>query len=280
MIYDLHVHSTASDGTYSPTEVVDEAIARGLLGIALTDHDTLDGLTIAEQYIISNQLSLEFIPGIEMNTELNENEVHILGYYVDPNHSSVNQRLLEIREQRQQRAQKMIARLEDLGVKISYEDVQKLAGSDLIARPHIARAMIAAGYVSSVKEAFDQFIGKDKPAYVSRYKFTPDEAINLVKQMGGVAVLAHPGLIRNQSLIAAVIDMGIDGLEVYYPEHTQEQTTHFMELAVKNNLLVTGGSDFHGSNITESRSQLGAAGINSKLMSKIKANKNIINRNS
>lgn len=280
MIYDLHVHSTASDGTCSPTEVVDEAIARGLSGIALTDHDTLDGLKTAEEYIKDNQFSLEFIPGIEMNTELNENEVHILGYYVDADHLSVNRRLTEIRCQRRERAQKMIARLGDLGVKISYQEVHQLAGSDLIARPHIARAMIAAGYVSSIKEAFDYYLGKEKPAYVKRYKFEPTEAIDLVKKMGGIAVLAHPGLIRDQNLIPFIIDLGIEGLEVFYPEHTPEQLTGFLQLADQHGLLVTGGSDFHGNNITESRSKIGAAGIDSKLMSKIKAYRNIIHRNS
>ncbi|CFX76504.1 PHP, C-terminal [Syntrophomonas zehnderi OL-4] len=280
MIYDLHVHSTASDGTCSPTEVVDEAIARGLAGIALTDHDTMEGLKTAAEYIKDNQFSLEFIPGIEMNTELNENEVHILGYYVDADHLKVKRRLTEIRSQRKERAQKMIAKLSDLGVKISYEEVHRLAGSDLIARPHIARAMIAAGYVSSVKEAFDYYLGKEKPAYVKRYKFVPSEAIELIKQMGGIAVLAHPGLIRDQNLIPSIISLGIEGLEVYYPEHTPEQLAGFLQLAEQYGLLVTGGSDFHGNNITESRSQLGAAGIDSKLMSKIKAYRNTIYGNS
>lgn len=270
MIYDLHVHSTASDGTCSPTEVVDEAISHGLLGIALTDHDTLDGLKTAEEYITENRLPLEFIPGIEMNTELNENEVHILGYYVDDDHLSVSRRLREIRRERRERAQKMIVRLGDLGVKISYQEVHQLAGSDLIARPHIARAMIAAGYVSSIKEAFDTYIGKGKPAYVKRYKFEPAEAIDLVKQMGGMAVLAHPGLIRDQNLLSLIIDLGIEGLEVFYPEHSPEQVTGFLQLAEQHNLLVTGGSDFHGKNISESRSSIGARGIDDQLMSKIK----------
>ncbi len=274
MLYDMHVHSTASDGTLSPEEIINEAVDIGLLGIALTDHDTLDGLPNAQQYVVEQQLSIDFIPGIELNTEIDDYEVHILGYYVDAYNSPMNGRLMEIRGQRQERAQKMLDKLSALGMKISYEHLLELAGSDLIARPHIARAMIEAGYVNSIKEAFDQYISKGKAAYVNRYKFAPDEAISLIKQAGGIAVLAHPGLIRDQKLISAVIDMGIAGLEVNYPEHSEEQILRFQQLAVEQKLLITGGSDFHGANSGESRSQLGAAGINSKEMSKIKAYKN------
>ncbi len=164
----------------------------------------------------------------------------------------------------------MVDKLCELGMKIEYDDVISLAGSDLIARPHIAMAMIKAGYIENIKEAFDKFIGKGKSAYVSRYKFTPNEAIKLIKSTGGIPVLAHPGLIADQSLIPSIIAMGVTGLEVYYPEHNEEQVELFLSLARDNQLLITGGSDFHGLNSNESRAQLGAAGINSELMSKIK----------
>lgn len=275
MLYDMHVHSTASDGTLGPEEIINEAVSKGLLGIALTDHDTVDGLPVAEKYMQTYKPALDFISGIELNTDLGENEVHILGYYIDKNNSQLNERLLEIRGQRQLRAQKMVDKLCGLGMKIDYADVIDLAGSDLIARPHIAMALIKAGYADNVKEAFDRFIGRGKPAYVSRYKFTPDEAVKLIELAGGIPVLAHPGLIAEQSLIPGIIAMGVAGLEVFYPEHNEEQTALFLNLARDNHLLITGGSDFHGFNSSESRAHLGAAGINSELMSKIKAFKKI-----
>ncbi len=280
MLFDLHVHSTASDGTLSPEELINEAVSMGLLGIAITDHDTTDGLQIAEKYLSTHGIALDFIPGIEMNTELGEYEVHILGYYIDYNNHRLQERLSEIRGQRQQRAKSMVDKLCELGLKIDYEDVISLAGSDLIARPHVAMAMVKAGYVENIKEAFNKYIGKGKPAYVNRYKFTPDEAIELIEQAGGIAVLAHPGLITDQSLMPNILDMGIVGLEVYYPEHNEEQIEAFLNLARDNRLLITGGSDFHGLNSSESRAQLGATGINSVHMSKMKAlNKNnLINK--
>lgn len=267
-MYDLHVHSTASDGTLSPEELIKEAISLGLSGIAITDHDTTDGLEIAEEFIKNHMINLEFIPGIEMNTEMGENEVHILGYYIDYNNQSLQERLRDIRSQRQQRAQKMVNKLCELGLKIDYEDVKSLA-TDLVARPHIAMAMVNAGYVDNIKEAFNKYIGKGQSAYVNRYKFTPNEAINMIKQAGGIAVLAHPGLIADQNLIPNIIDMGIKGLEVYYPEHDNEQTENYLNLARNHGLLITGGSDFHGFNSSESRAQLGSAGINQVLMSKL-----------
>ncbi len=276
MIYDMHVHSTASDGTVSPEDIVNQAIELKLLGIALTDHDTVAGLPLAQDYIEKNQLNLDFIPGIEMNTEMDDKEIHILGYFIDSNNARLNARMQEIREQRRERAHKMLDRLAALGMKISYEQVLNLAGSDLIARPHIARALIEANYVHSIKEAFDKYIGHEKPAYVSRYKFSPDEAISMIKEAGGIAVLAHPGLMRDQKLLKIIIAMGIEGLEVYYPEHSGEQIRNYLRLAEEKQLLISGGSDYHGANSDESRSQLGSAGIDRKFMSKIKAYKNNI----
>lgn len=270
MLYDLHVHSTASDGTSSPQEVINEAVAIGLSGIAITDHDTLDGLDIAADYLGTHKFNLDFIPGVELNTELKGNEVHILGYYINDN-KHLHERLLEIRGHRQLRARNMVLKLNELGLKIDFADVANMAGTDLIARPHVAMALIKAGYVENIQEAFAKYIGKGKPGYVSRYKFTPEEAIKLIEQAGGIPVLAHPGLIVNQNLLLEIIKMGIAGLEVYYPEHNQDQIEAFLNLAKKYNLLITGGSDYHGLNNSESRAKLGTAGINNKLMSKIKS---------
>lgn len=276
MRYDLHVHSNFSDGTCNPQSLIEQAVILGMAGIALTDHDTLDGLEVAFKYINTHLIPLEFIPGIELNTEPVEgdNEVHILGYYIDHNHAEFKNRLLEIREQRKIRAQKMVQKLDELGCKISYEKVAGIAGSDLIARPHIAMAMVEAGYADNTDQAFDDYLDRGKPAYVRRYKFLPQEAIRLIKASGGIAVLAHPGLIHDQTLVQNLIDAGIDGLEVYYPQHSEQQIKAYLQLARDNNLLITGGSDYHGPDRSESRAKLGAAGIDSELMAELKAFKN------
>lgn len=273
MRYDLHVHSIFSDGSCSPQNLIKQAVGLGLAGIALTDHDTLDGLEAACQYINNHPIPLEFIPGIELNTEPVEgdNEVHILGYYIDHNHAEFKARLLEIREQRKLRAKKMVEKLDELGCKISYEKVISIAGSDLIARPHIAWAMVEAGYVENAQKAFDEYLDRGKPAYVSRYKFLPQEAIGLIKASGGIAVLAHPGLIHDQTLVQNLIDGGVDGLEVYYPQHSEQQIKAYLQLAQENKLLITGGSDYHGPDSNKSHAKLGAAGIDSGLMAKLKA---------
>ena len=274
--YDLHVHSTFSDGTCSPQLLIEMALRHGLNGIAITDHDTLDGLQEASQFINDNSIELEFIPGIELNTEsgVSDNEVHILGYFIDYNCMRFKTRLLEIREQRQNRARKMVDKLNRLGCKISYETVVNIAGSDLIARPHIARAMVEAGYAADTDQAFNNYLEYGKPAYVKRYKFPSLEAIELIKESGGIAVLAHPGLIKNQTIVTNLIDRGIDGLEVYYPQHSNQQIKNYLQLAQGNNLLITGGSDYHGPGSSEKRAKLGAAGIDSDLMTILKAYKN------
>jgi len=260
-MYDLHVHSTASDGLLDPEELLVRAEEIGLKGLAITDHDTVHGIEEAYAFLTTNPLSLQFIPGIEMNTELDENEVHILGYFIDYHNSRLLHRLEEIREARWDRARKMVYRLKSMGLAISFEQVEKLAQGDLIGRPHVARALTEKGYVFSVKEAFDKFIGKGRPAYVPRYKFLPREAIELIKSAGGVPILAHPGLLPNAELVYEIINLGIAGLEVYYPEHTPQQIGRFLQLCQQFNLLVTGGSDFHGTGRHESRNRLGCSGI-------------------
>lgn len=269
MLYDLHVHTTASDGIYSPSEVIDQAEELGLSGLAITDHDTVSGLKEAHDYADKYKKNLLVIPGIEMNTELYENEIHILGYYFNTEDSDLLNRLKEIKQARTERALKMIHRLHTMGMIISFEQVQKIAQGDLIARPHIAQALQDKGYVFSIKEAFEKFIGKGKPAYVPRYKFLPGEAIELIKNAGGISSLAHPGLIKDQSLILEVIKMGIDGLEVYYPEHNIYQENEYITISKRNNILITGGSDFHGTGSEDSIKKLGCRGIKKSLMDEL-----------
>jgi len=267
--YDMHVHTNASDGTLTPKEVIDMAVKAGLKGIAITDHDTIAGLAPAQAYLNDNPKLLELIPGIELNTELENEEIHILGYFINPANTLLNERLQAIHEARQARIEKMVLLLQHAGLTISLEEVISLAQGESIGRPHVARALIAHGYVKSIKEAFAQYIGRGKVGYVPRYKFTPSEAINLIKSAGGIAVLAHPGLIRDMRIIKDIIKMGIEGLEVYYPEHNLEQEKFFAAMCNEYKIIQTGGSDYHGPGSEESRGNIGYSTISHAMLGQI-----------
>jgi len=271
-MYDLHVHTTESDGLLTPAEVIDMAVQFGLTGIAITDHDTLKGLEPALEYLRAQQITLDFVPGIEINTDVELGEVHILGYYVDPRNQVLLNRLDEIKGFRRERALGMIRLLDKMGLKISVEEVEAQARGDLIGRPHVAMALKDRGYVENLKEAFDKYIAQGRPGYVPRYKFPPAEAIALIHQAGGSAVLAHPGLIPDQGIVDEIIALGIDGLEVFYPDHDASQIAYFNNLAAQRGLLVTGGSDFHGMGSQESHSPLGASGLDDAIFNRIKQN--------
>lgn len=269
-MYDLHLHSNASDGALSPKSVIEKAMEIGLKGVAITDHDTVDGLPEAVLYNEKNKENFLFIPGIELNTEYGSDEVHILGYFIDYNNELLKKRLLEIREERFERAKKMVDKLRSMGLSINFDKVKKLARGDLIGRPHVALALAEEGYVFSIKEAFDKYIGKGRPGYVPRYKFEPEEALQLINKAGGITVLAHPGLIKEQKKVMEIIEMGVEGLEVYYPEHSDNQIKTYLYLSESKGLLVTGGSDFHGTGSGEDKGKMGCAGIDDYLMAKLK----------
>ncbi|MCX5780111.1 MAG: PHP domain-containing protein [Firmicutes bacterium] len=271
MRYDLHVHTTASDGVETPEGVVLKAVEAGLQGVSITDHDTLDGLAAAEHFIQVHKLPLELIPGIELNTDYGTDEVHILGYFIDYRNEQLINRLEENRKQRKLRAVQIVSKLQEIGITIEIEEVEKLAQGNLIGRPHIARALCQKGYVQTEEEAFHKYIERGRPAYVPRYKFTPTEAIDLIHQAGGVAVLAHPGLIKDRGKICEIISIGIEGLEIYYPEHSADQIVEFALMADAHHLLKTGGSDFHGAGGAASRSSLGSASIDQVTMEQIRA---------
>ncbi len=241
---DLHTHSTASDGKLRPSEVVRLAAQLGLRAIALTDHDTTDGVT--EALLAGREWGIQVIAGVEINSEGEHGDAHILGYFIDPSEPGLQEQLLAIRDARIGRAKGMLKKLAALGMPLEWERILAMAGdASSMARPHIARAMVEAGHVASVQEAFDRYIANDGPAYVNRLRLTMREAVGLIHDAGGVAVMAHPAESRLVHLIPPLVEAGLDGVEVYYPTHTPEQQAELLELAARYQLVVTGGSDFH-----------------------------------
>ncbi len=241
---DLHVHTTASDGTDTPEKVVAEAQKLGLSALAITDHDTVNGILPA--LAAGRRLSFPVLPGVELGTEEGGREVHILGYLFDIHDSKLLERLALLRRSRVERVVKMVERLRSLGIPVEVEQVLELAGGGAVGRPHVGRALVQVGAVGTVAEAFEKYIGKDRVAYVPRYKYAPREAVHLIRQAGGVAVLAHPGLVRCDHLIPGLVAEGLQGLEVYYPGHSEEMVWHYQRLCRRYHLVATGGSDYHG----------------------------------
>jgi len=243
MPIDLHLHTTASDGRLTPSEVVQLALERGLTAIALTDHDTTDG--VAEAQAAAAGTGLEVIASVEINTESDAGDVHFLGYFVDPDDAAFQNHLATLRDARLGRARRMAEKLAALGMPLDWERVQAIAGEGAVGRPHVARALLERGYVATLGEAFEKYIGHEGPAYVPRYRLTPEEAIAAIQAAGGVAVLAHPAEAGTIPLIPRLVAGGLDGLEVYYPEHTPEDRDTLLALAEQYGLAVSGGSDFH-----------------------------------
>jgi predicted metal-dependent phosphoesterase TrpH len=246
---DLHSHSSASDGTRSPADVVRRAAAAGVDVLALTDHDTVEGMPKAAAALPPG---LTLIPGMELSCRRDGHSVHVLAYLFDAEHTELARECRTIRESRVERARAMVAKLAELGVPVTWEQVASIAGDGVIGRPHIARAMIATGVVSSVQEAFTtEWIGPGGRAHVKRYALDPADAIALVHSAGGVAVLAHPfavtrGWIVPERLVAELAGAGLDGVEVAHPDHDPEQRDRLRAIARRLDLAVTGGSDDHG----------------------------------
>ncbi len=246
---DLHIHTTASDGSFSPRQIVDMALDTGLAAIAITDHDTTSGN--AEARVAGAEHGLEVVAGIELSVNHEERSFHMLGYFVDPDDGPLNERLKEVRRFREERNPRIIAKLNELGMEITIEEAMAKASGDTLGRPHIAAVLLEKGYVKNTQEAFDKFLAKGAAAYVERDRITSLEAIGLIKGAGGVAVLAHPGIYKLtdaelEGIISALAAAGIQGIEVIYPEHTRDMESKYYEMAEKNGLAVTGGTDFHG----------------------------------
>lgn len=244
MAADLHTHSTASDGVLAPAELMRRAHAAGLAAVALTDHDTVEGLT--EAAAEARRLGLRLVPGVELSTDAIGREVHILGYYCRFEAEPFAVLLEEMRAARRERLERMVARLNAAGVPVALERVRALAGAGSAGRPHVARALVEAGHAADVHDAFARFLGRGRPGYVPRRKLHPADAVRAVVAAGGVAVLAHPGLVGDDGVIADLVAAGLGGIEADYPAHTPEQAARYRRLADDLGLIPTGGSDYHG----------------------------------
>jgi 3',5'-nucleoside bisphosphate phosphatase len=249
-VIDLHAHTTASDGSLTPTELVALARERGLRALGVTDHDTVGGLE--EALAAGGDAGVEVVPGIELSVDYKHGEFHLLGYFIDLHSPALVERLAAVQENRRNRNGRMVERLQALGLPLTMEDVVREAGGGQIGRPHMALALVRCGAVGSTQEAFDRYLADGRPGNIPKVRLVPEEAMELLHAAGGRAVLAHPSSLAFpdeasfDAEIARLREAGLDGLEAYYSQHTPEQTARFLALATRLGLRVSGGSDFHG----------------------------------
>lgn len=245
---DLHVHSTFSDGTLTPQRIVEYAAKRKLAAIALTDHDTTDGVPIAQEH--ATQFGLEVIAGVELSVEMpgrSDLELHILGYYLDYQDASFQERLSFFRKKRHERAVMMLEKLKDLNVFLDGAKLLETTNDNAIGRLHFAQALLEEGYVHNIQEAFQRFIGFNKPAYVPKARLLPEQALKMITDVDGIPSLAHPYFSEiNRDMIAMLVGFGLKGIEVYHSRHSKSDMDRFRQYASEFNLLITGGSDCHG----------------------------------
>ncbi|MFC1951362.1 PHP domain-containing protein [Chloroflexota bacterium] len=247
---DLHLHTTASDGGLTPAELVTRSANLGLKVIAVTDHDSVEGIPTAVE-AARNYPQITLIPGVEISTDIPKNEIHMLGYFMDCKDKKLNDELSRLRISRQTRAEKMAARLTELGLPIDYARVLQLAGDGSVGRPHIAQAMLENGHIDDFRQAFDSYIGRNGPAYVEREKMLPEEAVALIAKAGGLPALAHPADIEDiKKLLPLYIEHGLVGLETYYYGYNEQTVKRLAGLADQYGLIATGGSDYHNDNGT------------------------------
>jgi hypothetical protein len=243
---DLHTHSNCSDGVLSPAALVELAVSRGVEIMALTDHDSMEGLPEAAQ-AASRYPGFTLIPGVEMSTDIPTGEVHVLGYFLDPKDAQLQEELARLRDTRWDRGRRMVEKLHDLGVNISWERVQAIAGGGAVGRPHVAQALLEKGHVGTVQEAFDRYIGRNGPAYAERAKMTPAEAVAFLRERRAFPVLAHPRENGSlEELLPALQEAGLGGMEVYYQDYDEASVERLLTIARSHGLLPTGGSDYHG----------------------------------
>lgn len=259
MIFDLHIHTTGSDGLLTPKEVIDAASNKSIHGVAITDHDTVSGIKPAINYSKIKNV-IQVIPGIEFSSIFSGEEVHILGYFIDYESKRLLEIIEELKNNRIIRALKIIEKLNKLGIELNLEEVNILSKT-IIGRPHIARALVNRGHVDSIKEAFDLLLNRGMPAYVEKESLKLKETIDIIHELQGIAVLAHPGLLKNKGIIKQSIEYGIDGLESIHSKHSRQDVIMLMNICKDNGLITTGGSDCHG-NIIDGEYLLGKYYIN------------------
>ncbi len=264
---DLHIHTTFSDGILTPRQVVTWAHTKGVSDIAITDHDTTEGVAEALKYGID--YSVNVIPGIELSCTEQGAEVHVLGYFIDYKSSKMKAFTELLKNAREDRNIQILNRLNKLDINISIEEVKAISSEGSMGRPHIAKALINKGIVDTVDGAFKIYLGYGKPAYVDRFKVTVKEGIDLIHSIGGVAVLAHPGLINDQKVIKYILKLDIDGIEAIHCNHKEEQVKHFTKLTEDLNLIKTAGSDCHGY-LDDGSPKLGNFTIDSKVVNLLK----------
>ncbi|WP_380704298.1 PHP domain-containing protein [Salinithrix halophila] len=240
--FDLHLHTTASDGALPPADLVRKAKAAGLSTIAVTDHDTLAG--VEEAIKTGQEIGVHVIPGVELSTRLQRTNIDILGYHIQER-QQLHDELAAFRDDRKTRAIAIIERFNHLGMPLTLEDVRSFSGDGVIARPHIAQAIVQKGYLPNVQTVFDQYLADGKPAAIEKKVLTPENGIRMIRRAGGIAVLAHPALIGDDGIVRRVLEVGLDGIEVWHRKHTRKDARRYLRLAAEFDLLVTGGSDFH-----------------------------------
>lgn len=260
---DLHLHTTYSDGSLSPAEVVALAEKANVVALAVTDHDTVAG--IPETIDLGKTRGIEIIPGLEISSQYGDSELHMLGYFFDWNNQGLLDRLVQLRASRHVRNPLIIEKLQKLGLDVTYEEVRALAGTDSVGRPHIARILMQKGYVTSAKEAFNRYLAKGAAAYVPRSLPDPVEAIKWIRDAGGLPVLAHPTWVDRPEGVPKLCERlkgeGLAGIEVHYSTHNPQQTAEYLDLAKRLDLLITGGSDFHGVTKPDIEVGLGRGGL-------------------
>ncbi|HEY3135653.1 MAG TPA: PHP domain-containing protein [Blastocatellia bacterium] len=250
-VIDLHTHTTYSDGSASPEHLMELARAKGARAVAITDHDTV--AAFQEARAAADRFGIEFVCGIEISAEYSPGTMHILGYCIDDASKALTEKLDELKRAREERNPQIAGRLRALGVDVDYDEVVRVAGNEVVGRPHFARVMVEKGYAASIRDAFDKYLKKGAAAYVEKERLSPADSIALIHNAGGVAVLAHPYQLNLSSaeelegLIAELVEGGLDGIEALYSRHSPAQRASYVEIAERHGLLVTGGSDYHGS---------------------------------
>lgn len=241
---DLHVHSAASDGVLSPADVVAAAAARDVWLLSIADHDTTDG--VPEALAAAAKAGITLVPGVELSVGEEQHEIHVLGYFIDLENQPLQSALRTLRGARDVRNERIVARLKELGAPIDMARVREIAGDGSVGRPHIARALVEAGHCSSIGEVFGRYLARGKPGYVGRERLDPGEAAQVIRQAGGIPVLAHPGKIGARRTIEEIVDMGMEGLEAFHTDHVATDVELILDIAKSRDLIVTGGSDSHG----------------------------------